>query len=359
MRWRSRPDPLGPDDEKAFRDRWLAPGLVGLMLLIGVGLALVLPVTAASDTSKFPGSWTLTNGKVVDTETNNSGQAVRYFYLVLPTGVTISAGTVAGGYECVVGQPSSAGGQNVIECAAPPPGYWANGSQLVLTLTVTGLTGTPTFEKHVSYDGTTYDPTSYPVPYSSGSTTTTTTTTITTTTTTTETTAKTTTPPGKPACKCVQLLAKAFDFGFLHEGDPFAPPGGPVIMLFRIRWTLTCTKGHGGCVAILGVVPPAGHKARVAISQTQLRNCKSCPIHFKTPTPGVSTIICTGKCGEAVTGVALVRIVGDNTLDAAHIANTDLIFTVMRTCQDKPLRRQLLDFRFGAHGRFDPARSHL
>jgi hypothetical protein len=228
----------------------------------------------------------------------------------------------------------------VIDCAAPAPAYWPNGGQIVLTLSVTGLTGTPTFQKLVSYDGVTYMGGPFPVPHASETTTTTTT-------------------NLKQPCKCIHLLAHAFDFGFAHEGDPFAPPGGPVIMVFRVRWTLTCTRGHGGCAATLDVVPPPGHHARVAISQTQIRNCRTCPVHFKTPKPGVSKIICTGKCGEAVVGVALVRIVADDTLDAAHIANSDVTFTLRRTCQDKQLRRQLFIFHFGPHARFEPKKSLL
>lgn len=316
-------------------------------LCAGCGLALLLAGTAASSSSEFPGSWTLSNGKVVDTETNASGQPVQYFYLVLPSGVTITAGS-ASGFDCQPGQPKPPGGTNVIECA----GTWANGQQVVLTLTVTGLQGSPTFQKYVSFDGSTYQG---PFDVPPASTTTTTTTTETTTTTTTN------PPPPPQNCKCFQLLAHALGFGFGHNapGGGTAPAGGPVVITFEVRWTLTCTKGDGGCAAVLQVVPPPGHNGQVSISQTRYRLCRTCHLQFKNPTPGVSKIMCTGKCGEAVVGLALVRVHTDDTLDQAHLVNTDLTFTLKRTCQGKQLRRQLFIFHFGPHGNFEPKRSLL
>jgi hypothetical protein len=157
------------------------------------------------------------------------------------------------------------------------------------------------------------------------------------------------------------LTAQAKEFGFHHEGDPNAPPGGPVTMYFIVHWTMNCfpPNGAGGCAGDIKIDPPMGHNIGVSISQTKVRNCKSCPEHYTTPRPGVH-IVCAGHCGLAAAGDARVRLTGDDTLDAASIANKDLVFFFDLSCPTgrKPTREKIV-FHFGPHGRFEAGKSKL
>ena len=135
-------------------------------------------------------------------------------------------------------------------------------------------------------------------------------------------------------------------------------------MIFNVNWGMNCVPfgGNGGCTGSIKVVPPAGHNAKVAISQERTAACnnpRECPPHFTTPKPG-ATIKCPGHCGRVNAGVARVRIVGDDTLDAADLANSDLVFVLELACanQKVPTLERIV-LHFGPFGRLQPGKSQF
>lgn len=221
--------------------------------------------------SPAPGTWTLSGGNVVDTETNNSGQPIRFFYIELPAGVTVTAGgTVNGGGQatCQVGQfGQNPPATNQVECGFP--GGWANGTTITFTFPVSdpqrklSTSPPPTLKKYVSYNGSSYAPV-IDVPPAA------------------------VTPLEKPPCKCTHLTAWLKNFRVF--GDQTTG------IEFDVNWQLTCTRGDGNCTGRIKVLAP---RSAYWIEQ----NGKI----FPPRQPRIVTVDCKGPCGQATKGKDTIR----------------------------------------------------
>jgi hypothetical protein len=243
--------------------------LVSLSVLLG----LAITSATASAASPVPGSWTINAGNVTETETNSSGQTIKAFYLKLPAGVIVtSGGSVSGATAtCQQGQPDSV--PNEVECFFAPPSYWQTGTSITFTFPVNDPQGKlassppPTFQKVVSYDGTTYTgggPFELPPKAQQP-------------------------PPQQPPgpCKCVKLTA------YLNHFHIF---GGSTGIEFDINWELTCSPGAGNCTGRIKALAPRG--AYFIEQGGKL---------FPPPQPKIVTVNCSGPCNQKTKGKETVR----------------------------------------------------
>jgi hypothetical protein len=212
-----------------------------------------------------PGTWTFSNGMVTDTETNESGQVIKAFYLVLPTGVDVTGeGSLTGvtPATCVPHQPGAQ--PNEVECFLPSG--WANGTKLTYTFPVSDPGGKltanppPTFTKVVSYDGKTYAP-AFELPNAQAG----------------------NTPPAEP-CKCAKLTGELSHFHIFGKGT--------TRIEFNVDWEMTCTPGSGKCNGEILVKAPPG-------ARFLDQNGKKFPPKDK---PSIVHVKCAGPCNKTTKG---------------------------------------------------------
>jgi hypothetical protein len=139
-------------------------------------------------------------------------------------------------------------------------------------------------------------------------------------------------PPGAP-CNCISL-----DGQVVPQSVKVTAAGSQAFLKlkFTVSWSMTCTKGTGGCVAGLQI-SAGGLKARVK------------------PTGG--KIRCVTNCGTTKTGVAHVSVtLGPEYGHDARRGKT-LTLSVKRTCQGKTVAPQTFVFVFNQRGLVDKRKS--
>jgi hypothetical protein len=225
-----------------------------------------------------PGSWTLSNGMVTDTETNMSGQPIKAFYLVLPSGVTVTgAGSLSGvsPATCVPGEPGKK--PNEVECFTP--GGWPNGTKITYTFPVSDPQGKltanppPTFEKFVSLDGSSYKP-GFGLPPATAA----------------------NTPPAQGPCKCSKLTGELDHFHIFGKGT--------TKIEFDVDWEMTCSPGAGNCNGEILVKAPLG-------ARFLDQNGKKFPPKDK---PSIVHVKCAGPCDKTTKGRTTLSYVAFTTV---------------------------------------------
>jgi hypothetical protein len=141
-------------------------------------------------------------------------------------------------------------------------------------------------------------------------------------------------PPGSP-CNCISLSAQVAPQSVKLAS---ARAQGSLKLKFSVAWSMTCTKGTGGCVAQLQV-SAGGLKARLK------------------PTGG--RIRCVTDCGTTKTGVTRVALTLGPEYGHDARRGKSLTLSVKRTCQGKTVAPQTFVFVFNKSGLVDKRKSRL
>jgi hypothetical protein len=229
-----------------------------------------------------PGTWSLSNGMVTDTETNMSGQPIKAFYLVLPSEVTVTwTGTLTGAspVTCVLKQPG--GKPNEVECFFPSG--WPSGTSITFTFPVSDPGGqlsanpAPSFKKVISYDGSTYAA-EFDLPPAAA--------------------------PAPEKCKCVGLDGDLSHFHIFGAGT--------TKIEFNVDWELLCSPGTGECNGEILVKAPPG-------ARFLEQGGKKFPPKDK---PSIVHVKCAGACSARTKGKTTLSYLALNTFKDKRATRT-------------------------------------
>jgi hypothetical protein len=318
--------------QRGHARRFIAP--VASCALVFAALLLLFAGQSRSAGPPAPGTWSLSNGTVTDTETNMSGQPIKVFFLVLPTGVTVTGGGTLTGVtpsDCSPKMPN--GNPNEVECFMP--NGWANGTSITFTFPVSDPEGkltanpAPSFKKGISYDGSTYAA-EFDLPPAAA--------------------------PAPEPCKCVGL-----DGGLSHFHIFGA---GTTKIEFNVDWELLCSPGQGGCNGEILDKAPQG-------ARFLEQGGKKFPPKDK---PSIVHVKCAGACSARTKGKTTLSYLALNTFKdkKGHThtvpnpnflpkgrANKTFLIKVSIICANPPGVVKVLKLRFDKHGQVDKKKSKV
>jgi hypothetical protein len=297
-----------------------------------------------------PGTWKLSGGMVTDTETNMSSEPIKFFYLVLPEGVNVTGGGSLSGVSpatCLPHEPHA--GPNEVECSTP--GGWPSGATITFSFPVSDPQGKlssnppPTFQKYVSFNGTTYEP-PFGLPPATTTVTTSTTTQV-----------AHTPPPEEPKpCKCVKLTGELTHFHIFGKET--------TRIEFDVDWEMTCSPGAGNCSGEILVLAPRG-------ARFLEQNGKKFPPRDK---PTIVHVKCVGPCNKQTKGkttlsyLALINVKDkkghEHTVPIPRFlpkgrANKSFEIRVSIICANPPGTVKKLKLSFDKHGQVSHKNSHV